>query len=148
MSPLLALGSLEPGGPSGSTSSPTSDVRFVGLRRWRTRASSRSSREPSPPCAGGRVALVAESSDRLEPIDGGGGLVVIRRAYLPLYRATLEDGAHVPTGPVDVALLGVGVPPGKRRLVVDVSSAAERAAGWVAGFAALALVALGVAPYR
>ncbi|QQR74250.1 MAG: hypothetical protein IPJ17_01230 [Holophagales bacterium] len=98
---------------------------------------------------GGRVALVAESSDRLElEIDGGGGLVVIRRAYLPLYRATLENGARVPTGPVDVALLGIEVPPGKHRLVVDVSAAAERAAGWVAGFAVLALVALGVAPIR
>lgn len=98
---------------------------------------------------GGRVALVAESSDRLElEVDSPGGLAVIRRAYLPLYRATLENGARVPTGPVDVALLGVEMPSGKHRLVVDVSAAPERAAGWVAGFAALALVALGVAPYR
>jgi hypothetical protein len=83
--------------------------------------------------AGGAVELVGESPDRLElEIDSGGGLAIVRRAYLPIYRARLADGTRLATQPVDVALLGIEVPPGRQRVIVDVTSWPETLAGVVA----------------
>ncbi|HTQ78354.1 MAG TPA: hypothetical protein VMM92_00045 [Thermoanaerobaculia bacterium] len=82
----------------------------------------------------GQVRLLAETPDRIDlEVDGGGGVAAIRRAWLPLYRAEAE-GRPLPTLPVDLALLGVEVPPGRHRVVVSIPAWPE----WLATALALA----------
>lgn len=94
----------------------------------------------------GRVGALDESPDRLAfEVDSAGGVAVLRRAFLPLYEARLEDGAALPTLPVDLTLLGVAVPPGRHRITVAVSHRPEAIAGLFAlAVAAAAAVALAV----
>jgi len=99
-----------------------------------------------------RVQLVEETPDRLVfEVEGPGGLVVLRRAYQPLYRAFSRDldrdlgrdsDRELALFPANLLLLGVEVPPGRQRVVVQVSSWPETTAG---GLSLLGiLVALGV----
>ena len=74
----------------------------------------------------------AEADRIVVDVEGGGGILVLTRAWLPIYRARLADGAPLATQPVDVALLGVEVPPGKRRVKIDVSSSPEIVSGALA----------------
>lgn len=91
---------------------------------------------------GARVRLVSDGPDRCEvEVSGGGGLLVLRRAYQPLYRATAE-GKRLPTLAVDLALLGVQVPPGKHLVKVAASAGPEKAAGLVALAALLGTIGL------
>jgi hypothetical protein len=93
---------------------------------------------PRPVAQGpGRVVSFFATPDRIELLlEGEGGLVAIRRAWLPLYRAE-AGGQALPTMPVDLALLGVAVPPGRQRVVITISAWPE----WIAaGIALLALV--------
>jgi hypothetical protein len=92
---------------------------------------------------GARVALHAETPDEIEvDVAGQGGLLVLRRAFQPLYTASAE-GKSLPTLPVNLSLLGVEVPPGTHRVRIAVSAGQEELAG---GAAAVAfLVALGLA---
>jgi hypothetical protein len=84
------------------------------------------------------VAIVAEGADRVElDVAGPGGLVVLRRSYHPLYRVR-AGGRRLDTQPVNVTLLGIEVPPGAHRVVVDVDDTPEALAG---GFAILTVVA-------
>jgi hypothetical protein len=93
---------------------------------------------------GGSVRLVAEDAGRVElEVESGGGLAVVRRTYWPLLRARLGDGTRLETQPVDLALLGIEVPAGRHRVIVDVSSRPEAAAG-IAALVAAAF-ALGLA---
>lgn len=88
--------------------------------------------------AGGSVELVSETASRLVVRSHGpGGLVVVRRGYQPLYRAR-AGGDSLTTMPVNLALLGVVVPPGDRTVTIDVAVWPEWAAAGVAIPAALA----------
>lgn len=84
-----------------------------------------------------RVELLEERTDEIRfEVEGEGGLAVVGRAYWSFYQARLEDGTLLATQPADLALLGVEVPPGRHRVLVEVSWRGERAG------AALALLAL------
>jgi hypothetical protein len=94
---------------------------------------------------GASVRLVEERADRIVvDVAGEGGLLVVTRAYQPLYRARLEGGAELATQPVDIALLGVELPAGSGRVVIEIPSAPERFAGVVALVLALALVVVAI----
>ncbi len=97
---------------------------------------------------GGLVRALRAGPDRLEvEVDSPGGLLVLRRAFQPLYRAT-SAGRPLATLPVDLALLGVELPPGRHRVVLAVPAGPEVAAA-AAGTAALAVaLALGLWPAR
>ena len=99
---------------------------------------------------GGAVRLVSENGDRIElEVESRGGLAVVRRAYSPLMRARTQSGEELAIQPVDLAMLGVEVPPGRHRVVVDVSAWPETAAMIVAlAAAAGALVAARRRPPR
>ncbi len=85
----------------------------------------------------GRVRAVSETPDRIElDVEGAAGVVAVRRAWLPLYRAEAE-GRRLETMPLDLVLLGVAVPPGRHRVVITISAWRE----WLAG--GIALLAFG-----
>jgi hypothetical protein len=91
---------------------------------------------------GGRVGALEESADRLAfDVESAGGVALLRRAFLPFYRARLEDGQELATLPVDLTLLGVVVPPGRHRVIVEVPHAPESLAMVFAAFVALAALA-------
>jgi hypothetical protein len=80
---------------------------------------------------GATVKLLQETPDLLEAeVSGDGGLLVLRRTYQPLYRASSGDTV-LETLPVNLALLGVEVPPGTHRVRVEASSGPEVTAGIV-----------------
>lgn len=84
-----------------------------------------------------RVELVEETPDRLVvEVDGEGGILVLRRSFHPIYRATAED-RRLRTLPVNVALLGVEVPAGSQRVVVEVTEWPETLAAILALLTAL-----------
>ncbi len=88
----------------------------------------------------GTVRLLSALPDRLEiETEGQGGIAVLRRAWQPLLVARSE-GRELTTRPVNLNLLGVEVPAGRHRVVLEVSAWPEIMAGGLA-FAAL-LVAL------
>ncbi len=80
----------------------------------------------------GSVRLISSSPDRIEiETEGKGGLAVVRRAFQPLLVAR-EGGRVLATRPVNLNLLGVEVPAGHHRIVLEVSSWPEIVAGGVA----------------
>lgn len=86
---------------------------------------------------GARVELLEGEPDRLVvEVRGEGGLLVLRRSFHPVYRAVAGD-RRLRTVPVNLVLLGVRVPPGTHRVVVEVSSWPEIAAAAVAAAAVL-----------
>jgi hypothetical protein len=96
----------------------------------------------------GSVRLLHASPDEIRLASAGdGGLVVLRRAFLPLYRATTAERERLPTLPVDIALLGVVVPPGDREVTVHVDGRPEAIAAAVS-ILALAAIALLAFPFR
>ena len=96
--------------------------------------------------AEGTATMLDERADRIVvEVDSPGGLLVIRRAYWPIWRARLADGTPLATQPVDLALLGVEVPPGHQRVIVDVTAWPETSAGIVA---LVTLVAAGWLAWR
>jgi hypothetical protein len=91
---------------------------------------------------GARVRLVAETPERIEvEVSGEGGVLALRRTYQPLYRAS-AGGRKLPTLAVSLSLLGVEVPAGTHRVVVEVSSRPEKLAGGVALAALLGALAV------
>jgi hypothetical protein len=97
-----------------------------------------------PQAGTGELSLRREQPDRIEFDSAGeGGLVVLRRAFQPLFVAH-AGGQRLETLPVNLVLQGVIVPPGPQRVVLEVSSAPERFAGIVALLAALLAVAAAV----
>src|SRR5687767_3299557 len=95
---------------------------------------------PSPVAhrGGGEARLVGETADRLEiETRGPGGLVVVQRAYQPLYAARSGE-QRLQTLPANLALLGIVVPPGNQRILIEVTAGSEK----VAGAAALATGAI------
>ncbi len=91
---------------------------------------------------GAQARRLAETPDGFEvDVSGGGGLLVLCRAFQPLYRATAE-GKSLPTLPVNLSLLGVQVPPGAHRVRIAVSALPEELAGGIALLAFVAAAAL------
>lgn len=96
---------------------------------------------------GARLETVEWSTGRIEvKVAGDGGLLVLDRAYQPLWRARLADGTPLRTQPVDVELLGVEVPAGEQRVVIDVDGRPETVAGGLSLLLAAALVAVSFLP--
>jgi hypothetical protein len=86
---------------------------------------------------GARVSIHEETPDRIAiDVWGDGGLLVLRRAFQPLYMAT-AGGRPLPTLPVNLSLLGVEVPPGSHRVWVEVGYGPEALAGGIAVLAFL-----------
>jgi hypothetical protein len=91
---------------------------------------------------GARLRLVEEGPDALVvEVDSGGGLLVVARAFQPIYSAR-SGGRELPTLPVDVALLGVELPSGTHRVEIAVSSWPEAVASVLALATAIGLAAL------
>lgn len=86
----------------------------------------------------GRVRLISSAPDRIEiETEGKGGIAVLRRAWQPLLVA--REGTRVlTTRPVNLNLLGVEIPAGHHRIVLEASAWPEILAG---GVALLALIA-------
>ncbi|MDX1631781.1 MAG: hypothetical protein R3234_07960 [Thermoanaerobaculia bacterium] len=88
-------------------------------------------------CAGGAIRREPWSPDRIRvDVESCGGVLVVQRAYLPLWQARLgASGGKLPVFPVDSVLLGVRVPEGRHEVVLTISSLPEALAGAVAGLA-------------
>jgi hypothetical protein len=98
--------------------------------------------------AGGSVEVVRDDPDGIElRTHGPGGLVVLRRAYQPLYRAR-AGRAVLRTLPVNLTLLGVVVPAGEARIEIDVPAAPELIAAGAALVAVTAALAFAWRPAR
>lgn len=90
--------------------------------------------------AGGRVDVLAASPDRIRlEVESDGGLVVVQRAYQPVWRARAAD-LELVVLPADLALLGVVVPPGIHQVTLEVAPGGEPFALGVAAVAALTLL--------
>ena len=97
---------------------------------------------------GADVRLLHRSPDRVElSITGAGGVVVVRRAYQPLWQARSEK-TPLQVLPADVVLTGVVVPPGHHLVELFVSSRLEWLAATVAALSLLALIAATTLPLR
>lgn len=95
---------------------------------------------PAPPAQGNAsIRSVESAGDRtVVEVDGGGGVLALRRGFQPLLVARDESGRRLETLPVHAALLGIVVPAGSHRVVVDVDDRPTVAATAVALLAALA----------
>jgi hypothetical protein len=94
----------------------------------------------------GEVRLLTERPDRIElaVASPGGGLAVVRRGYHTLWRARLaggggEDG-ELELLPVQITLLGVVVPPGEHRVVLEVDDTPEVLGGLLSVAVLMAVV--------
>ena len=91
---------------------------------------------------GGRVLKAREGREEIEvevEAGSGGGVLVVQRAYLGIWRAAI-DGTAVDTVPANLHRLGVEVPPGRHRVRLWVDRRPTRIA---VGAALLGLVGLG-----
>jgi hypothetical protein len=90
--------------------------------------------------AGSRVSIVERGNDRIVlQVDGPGGLVVVRRLFHPLWRARSGDRS-LRTLVAQLVLMGVEVPPGSHRVVLEVPTARNTILCCVALLAAAACV--------
>ena len=93
--------------------------------------------------AGGQVAVRRQDPDSIDlEVDGPGGLLMVRRAYSPLWRARSEREI-LSTQPANLDLVGIEMPPGHHRVRLDVSAWPEAAAGGLAFIVTCALLWLG-----
>jgi hypothetical protein len=98
---------------------------------------------PPVVASGGTARLAISERERVEvEIDSpSGGVLILRRAHLPIWRATI-DGAPAPTVIAQLTRLAVEVPPGPHRVVFSISRWPLRISGTVALLALAALVVL------
>ncbi len=101
--------------------------------------------EPEARAAAGRVEVLAERVEELEVTASSeaGGVLLTQRAYLDLYRATI-DGRPAPTVVANLHRLAVEVPPGEHRVRLWIDRRPTRV-GWLAallGVAGLAVMAI------
>lgn len=88
---------------------------------------------------GGRVRRIEDTPDRvILEVESDGGLVVVRRAYRRIYRARTGD-QDLPVLPANFLLVGIEVPAGRHRVVLEVSAWPETLAGILALCLSLAL---------
>jgi hypothetical protein len=82
---------------------------------------------------GGSVRVVESLPDRIVlDVSSSGGVAVVRRAFQPLFEAQDEGGNSLRLVSVNLLLMGVEVPPGDHRVILEVSSRPELMAGGVA----------------
>ena len=95
----------------------------------------------SGPAGAARIVASARERIEIEADSPMGGLLVVRRAHLPIWRATV-DGRAAPTRIAQLTRLAVEVPPGAHRVVfaIDRRPLAAALAGSLAALAALALI--------
>jgi hypothetical protein len=95
---------------------------------------------PGPP---GTVRIVRDEREAIElEVDStAGGYLVLRRAYLPIWRATVDGGAARPVI-AQITRLAVEVPPGAHRVRFGISRTPLRLAGGVSLLALAGLVVL------
>ncbi len=93
---------------------------------------------PEISAAAGSVEIISDEVEELEVTASSeaGGVLLTQRAYLDLYRATI-DGLPAPTAVANLHRLAVEVPPGEHRVRLQVDRRPTRV-GW-----ALALLGLG-----
>jgi hypothetical protein len=91
----------------------------------------------------GRASIVAASRERVtvEASSPSGGVLILRRAYLPIWKARI-DGRPVPTTIAQITRLAVEVPPGRHTVELFVSRGPLLGALGVAALALIGLVAL------
>ena len=108
-----------------------------------------SRREPLPAHdPAGTVRLISSAPDRIEiETEGRGGLAVLRRAWQPLLIARAGN-RELSTRPVNLNVLGVEVPAGRHRIVLEVSAWPEMLAGGVAFVVFVGLGAVLALPRR
>jgi hypothetical protein len=95
----------------------------------------------SQAAAGGSVAVVERSAERIAvdaEVPSAGAAVVWSRAWLPLYRATV-DGESAPVTIANLDRIAVEVPPGRHRVVIATD---RRPLAISTAFAALALAGI------
>jgi hypothetical protein len=93
--------------------------------------------------AASRVRVVAETAESLvADVDSStGGLLVWRRAWLPIYRATVGGRPAEPIA-ANIHHLAVPVPPGRHRVVLATDRRPLARATWAAALGALVLLLL------
>ncbi len=98
-----------------------------------------------PPQIGppGTAKLVSSSSERIEiAVDSAsGGVLVVRRAFLPIWKARIDDQPAAPV-PAQISRLGVRVPPGSHRVIFEIDSRPKWVAVGLSGFALVAMASL------
>lgn len=92
----------------------------------------------------GRILEVVGEPDRIEvEVVSGGGILVVQRAYQPLFKARTATGEALATSPANLLLTAVEVPAGRHRVVLEVSQWPEGLAIAFALLAATAALVLG-----
>lgn len=88
-----------------------------------------------PHAAGGRVLEVIDEPDRVEiKVESDGGMVVLRRAFQPLFEARTETGQRLRTTSANLLLTAIEVPPGRHHIILEVEQWPE---GLASAFALL-----------
>jgi hypothetical protein len=93
------------------------------------------------PSGAARLVISKREHVDVEIDSPAGGVLILRRAHLPIWRATI-DGAPAPTVIAQLTRLAVEVPPGPHRVVFSISRWPLRISGTVALLALAALVVL------
>lgn len=97
-----------------------------------------------PVVASGGVARLVRSEREYAEVEvdsASGGVLMLRRAHLPIWRATI-DGVAAPTVIAQLTRLAVEVPPGRHRVIFSISRRPLRIAGAVALASVAALILL------
>jgi hypothetical protein len=96
---------------------------------------------PVPHQPDGRARLLRASPDHVEiDVSGGGGVVVVRRAYQAIWQARSGD-RKLQVLPADLTLTGVVVPPGRHRVELFAQASLEATASVLGLSCALCLLA-------
>ncbi len=128
--------------PATVTAVPDPQAAFRGVSRSHAPLQRVVTAAPVDHVPGATVQWVSSEPDRLVlDVEGEGGLLVVRRAFLPLWRGS-SAGVSLPVQPVNLVLLGVTVPPGKQRVTLEISSRPELLAGFGSAFAIFLCAAL------
>ncbi len=119
-------------------------IAFASVASGGTAAGTAIASRPIAHVPGGVIEQVERSPDRwVVDVESGGGLMILQTAWHPIWKARLEDGTELATQPVEIALMGVEVPPGRQRVTLEVSAGPEIAAALVALAAILGALTLG-----
>lgn len=123
--------------PAPSMTEAVARVRAPGFDPRAVAVVAGGARRSGPP---GRARVVAAARERLEieAESEAGGVLVVRRAHLPIWRATV-DGRPAPTTIAQLTRLAVELPPGAHHVVLSIDRGPLRVALALALAAAAAL---------
>ncbi|HEV8239139.1 MAG TPA: hypothetical protein VGS57_07220 [Thermoanaerobaculia bacterium] len=98
--------------------------------------------------AGGTARVVSAAPDHVElDVAGEGGIVVLRRAYQPLWQARSDD-KPLQVLPADMVLTGIVLPAGRHHVELSVSAAPDWTAAVIAVLSLIAWIAATTLPLR